>query len=74
MTTTTPPETQVLTVEEALKELREMFPRRWIEIAVGTSMDGLYYKVRVYGMRRLPAMKLSDAMDQVRQWRESQQP
>ena len=63
------------TVEEAIDELRNMFPDKWVQIEVSSRpVMGTYYMVRIYGVQRqgewLPSLK--DCMTRVRKWKESQ--
>lgn len=62
-----------LTVEEALKELRETFPgSRSILINTEWSDGRFTYEVEIAGAIAVQDDSLSDAMAQVRAWKESQ--
>ena len=70
------------TVEQALQELREMFPStRWIEISCGQyardSLGPIEYAVKFeapYSQgKAFRESTLKEAMAQVRAWKESQQ-
>lgn len=78
MITTTPPDTEVLTVERALNELREMFPGDCprIEFSDYRSIGGaLVVNVMAGGLALgNNSLTLDKAMAQVRAWKESQQP
>lgn len=80
---TPPPDTQALTVEAALKELREMFPVLTATVNVYASWmfdrrDKDFVTVRLFGAVKSPhtiefnAHTLDDVMAQVRQWKEAQ--
>ena len=62
-----------LTVEDALKQLREMFPDKWHEIKVSWHLGRYWYWIAVYGKpRQGEGVTLGEAMAQVRTWKESQ--
>ena len=68
-----------ITVEDALKELREMFPKRWITITASThSARANSIKVSwTISVNQLvddfEAATLADCMDQVRAWHKAQE-
>lgn len=72
------PASETMSVEECLRELREMFPRIWFELSVSQQWNGLRYWIRVYGRPRQSEghATLTDCMEQVRKWHreQSQQP
>lgn len=63
-----------ITVEQALEELREVFPDRWVQVEVSERPGARVFMVRVYGKPRqgfwLPS--LAECMAQVRSWKASQ--
>lgn len=80
--TTTPAESEQLTVEQALTELREMFPHRDIQVSwSGWSWqypskhfkDGYKAKIEIGFFTKFEALTLTEAMDQVRKWHKEQQ-
>lgn len=66
MTTTPPPDTPALTVEEALKELREMFPRHYCSIShegrLVLGMSWVLKNVETVARIRVTSATIEDAM------------
>lgn len=65
-----------VTVEQCLKELREMFPDTWLSLEVTWKpIIGHCYFIRVYGAPKQVQAKatLAEAMENIRTWKESQQ-
>ena len=64
------------TVEEAIEELRQMFPDESYGSIEGTFFDEIGMRVRI-GLRdtnvHFNASSLSEAMDQVRAWHKAQE-
>lgn len=66
-----------LTVEEALKSLREMFPERWrlisIEVVDKPTVGQRKYFIRIQGKPQfLPRPTLDEVMQKVRTWHAEQ--
>lgn len=78
---TTPTVNSEPTVEEALRELREMFPDRYVSVCATWGLVGNQVSVSIrnpasndtsWGSRYEASSTLSTAMENMRKWKESQ--
>jgi hypothetical protein len=63
-----------LTVEQALAELREMFPHSWFQLTINANYDRNSYKLRMPNfkdVKELTSPTLEDLVDAVRAWAKS---
>lgn len=61
------------TVEDCLRELREMFPRDAIKVEFGTGASAIWCYVRRSGKLIANGETLSECMAQVRAWKQEQE-